>query len=294
VLLVNIEGYTNSIILNEPLGIGKSYFLDMITDKKYLHLVTDKELHEQLSNAIPLKITFTEDMDNVVLGVALLLSYVTFPLFFFMITLFGRYFNIEKKTLISKLKDRPFLDPEDAIEIIKEHSGGKPIILVVDEMMKLGKDKARSVLSGIGKLLDAFGDLHCVISTLDFLYFQEHASESGRQFDWVPLSPPTFKECCELFELTEGQYYDPIGQCIMECNGHLRNMEDLKDIWNAPGNHELQHKELMALLVKRVKVGIPLPDNAVILALSGEVVDRSTKVGDHTIGKLIATGWLHN
>ena len=107
----------------------------------------------------------------------------------------------------------------DAIQIVRAASGNLPILLLVDETMQLGKVNATAVLAEIGELLDEFNDLHCVVSTLDQLFFNHVATTSGRMTNWIELTSPDMFSCLILLWFTDTNALTPIVQCTLECCG---------------------------------------------------------------------------
>ena len=182
-----------------------------------------------------------------------------------------------------------------AIQMVRAASGNRPILLLVDETLKLGKVNATVVLTAIGRLLDEFNDLHCVISTLDLLFFEHVATTFGRPIKWVKLTPPNMSSCLRLLGLTNTDALSPIAQCIFECNGHLRALGRLLLVWRTAGeDHTVPLSELIAHLLRRFATVRGVPDRAIIDALLGRHITRSHVYGQDSVADLIAGGALLN
>ena len=179
--------------------------------------------------------------------------------------------------------------------MVRAASGNRPIILLVDETMKLGEENVRIALAGIGRLLESFNDLHCVVSTLDLLFFNRVATQSGRAINWVKLASPNMSDCLHLLGLTNTDALNPVAQCILECNGHLRALGRLLGVWrevNMDNLIPLSH--LMELLQDRFGSVQEMPAAAIIDALLGRYVTRLDAYGQVTVPDLIAGGAMLN
>ena len=230
-----------------------------------------KELRNHLQEALYIRVSFTPLFEGArPLARAILKSYVLYH-------------------LPSKIsRHEPRISPRRLS--LGTHFCYRYFDIVGNTGMKLGKVNAAAVLAEIGELLDEFNDLHCVVSTLDLLFFNHVATTSGRITGWVQLTSPNMSSCLHLLDLPHTDALSPIAQCIMECNGHLRTLGRLLVIWRGNGVDRTQPvRELMSQLVSAVPSWQPIPQKVFIDALLGRYVTRLHVYGQGaTVADLIA------
>eukprot|EP00026_Physarum_polycephalum_P000476 Phypoly_transcript_00477.p1 GENE.Phypoly_transcript_00477~~Phypoly_transcript_00477.p1 ORF type:complete len:481 (+),score=53.06 Phypoly_transcript_00477:1147-2589(+) len=231
---------------------------------------------------------------------------------------------------IEALKDTlPTLTLERAVQCISAHSK-KGVLLLVDELMKSTAlaewIELRHLVSQIGDCLDNFtpSEFNSVVTTLNNIAFKSE-TESGRRIIWIMLAPASFKEATFLFlndqakatlgihpgmkpaevflrladldveRLLQALNNPVLAQCIADCIGHFRIMEDLKMLWEKPKSKcdsyatltsnlgcaiDPKYKSLTLPLLKAALRGIPVAPTEIV---PGETATFGAFVQDGTL-----------
>jgi hypothetical protein len=99
----------------------------------------------------------------------------------------------------------------------------KPILLLVDEIMKLGRELATKTLHRIAECLKYPKKFETVISTLNSDPILNEKLYSRRQITWLPLSPLSYNNSLKLFKAFP--LNNDAKLAISDCKGHPRSLE---------------------------------------------------------------------
>jgi hypothetical protein len=125
----------------------------------------------------------------------------------------------------------------------------KPILLLVDEVMKFGEELATALLHNIAECLGKSNNFETVISTLNPGPILAEKTNSGRKVVWLNLSPLSLEESLRLFK--NFPLNDEAKLAISDCNGHPRSLEC---IWHAftktPTNESINHEFTMKIAIQ--------------------------------------------
>jgi hypothetical protein len=315
-------------------GGGKTRGIDELAALRPedLELCQDEAMRKILENSVAVPITYNgatqfnpiidDNIDNHGLGLAVRALYSYFC---------GRD-NMRFSDFIQALKDvLPVLTLERAVQCISAHSK-KGVLLLVDELMKSAalaeRIKLRHVVSRLGDCLDNFSPsgFNIVVTTLNSVAFKNE-TESGRRIIWIRLRPATFKEGIFLFlddhaktslgihpEMRPAEVFQRLAeldvdsllqvlnnpvlaQCIADCIGHFRIMEDLKMLWKKPESKRDSYATLTSNLGRAIdpkyrSLTLPLLKAALLGApvAPTEIVPGETA----TFGAFIQDGTLLN
>ncbi|KAL6067915.1 hypothetical protein QOT17_008601 [Balamuthia mandrillaris] len=117
---------------------------------------------------------------------------------------------------------------------------GKPVILLVDELVKIRRtnnDRAMEVLSTIELVLDRVEQFFSFVTTLDLVPVVQEGKGSGRKTKWVYLSTldpfsarALINSCRQPIKTSEGKVFRMTDlQCVSmvtaDCAGHPRSLE---------------------------------------------------------------------
>ncbi len=226
----------------------------------------------------------------------------------------------------------PFLTLSLAVQCISAHSK-KGVLLLVDELLKstalATRIQLKHVVSQIGDCLDNFApsQFNTVVTTLNNIAFKGE-TDSGRIILWIKLSPATLAESIWVFlnrharakvindlpppmrlldlhlvlaaigvRLLEALGNPILAQCISDCNGHFRNLESLKMLWDKPGSQRLSYLLLIRDLGQSIdhkyrNLDLPLLKAALrgVPVKPADIVPGTTT----TYGEFIQHGYLLN
>lgn len=181
-----------------------------------------------------------------------------------------------------------------AIQCILEHSK-KPVLLLVDDIMKSGGDKEDLTLiqekvTEICKCLDAHSvRFNAVLATSNILAMCKE--QSRRDIELISLPPLTLEEATSLFGDVDNIPPD-LQQCIVDCNGHVVTLELLKLLWNKSRHHFHYVQILNRISNKLDKKYSQLSLDLVRPALLGQTVDKGDSPdGKGTYGEYVDRGY---
>ena len=167
------------------------------------------------------------------------------------------------------------------------------ILLLVDELLKVGDGRAKKLLHLIGSVQDTFSiKFRSVITSLNISTLRNSATESGRRVLFVPL--PLFSHADALRALEAYLKRTPTKErhefqvLISDCAGHARTLEMLCKVWDPRYRFNYIQDELLKA------VDAPA-DHRVALAITADRVPLTqVLLGGSTIEDDIKAGYFIN
>lgn len=172
----------------------------------------------------------------------------------------------------------------------------RPLLLLVDELMKCGEDGATKILHAIGICLNEHPPeiFDCIVSTLDTSPVFKENSSSGRPLLWVNL-PPLSQESSEKIFGTLPMTPE-LKLCIAECNGHPRALEC---IWSAlkkfSGQRHIKTEYIIKAAIDDWGTRLPpISDAHLKIALNGKPVYPEDTIEELNIATELLKGTFLN
>lgn len=159
---------------------------------------------------------------------------------------------------------------------------GKPVVLLIDELMKLGLNAANKIMNQVGTCLNNLGYFDCVVSTLDSSPIFSENRLSGRKLMWVQLPRLTDESSEKIFHAFK--LTDEIRLLLKECAGHPRSLQCIYTAMTdllPKGSHLLTPKLILERAVKDWGARVP---SIGVNHLKAALLGGSTKIGDTLFG----------
>ena len=283
-------------------GGGKSFFLDLLALKDNNDLTNyckDLKMRSIMASSCPVLVTYNNcttftsrehDLD-VEIGLALRC------LFSFFFEMNSSWSNFRRAFAGVKI------ELQDAIKCIRLATKS-PVLLGVDELIKVAgahyqyPENISEVLTAIGYCLNVFGsdEFNAIVTTLNQQPVLSMSTKTGRVITWVSLPPATFDEAKNLFECPTSALL----QCISDCNGHFRLLENLKIVWNQHINSNLTYSTLLSFFIHQLNSSIVNFHKLNVKMIKAALCGRQVYITDspdnlNTYGDYIAEGsYLNN